>query len=413
MNIYCKYDALVPLKDLKPHPKNRNKHPDEQIDRLAKLYEYHGVRHPIIVSKLSGYIVVGHGRKAAALKAGLKEFPVVYQDFADETAEYAFIQSDNAIASWSELDLSAINSDIIDLGPDFDLDMLGIRDFVLEPIEKLDPQCDEDEVPDVLPEPKVVLGDLFILGKHRLLCGDSTAITDVERLMDGKKADMVFTDPPYNTGMSSKPNRGSTRLSHMFDDDFSDDEWQNLLASLSSNYWIITKDSAVAYISLDWRRSHELVPVVKSAGFKFSNLIVWDKMVHGLGSDYKYTHEFIHVFKKGKPDINSHQGDQEYQDVWHIQRKIGKDEDHATKKPIELIERSLRHASQIGNIVADLFGGSGSTLIACEKTDRQCFMMELDPHYCGVILDRWQKFTGKKAIREDGKSWDDLKAEHG
>jgi DNA modification methylase len=401
---------MVSVKDLKPNPLNRNSHPKDQIERLAKILEYQGWRYPIKVSKRSGLITSGHGRLEAAKLLKLKEVPVSFQDYADEAQEYADTVSDNSIASWSELDLSGINSDIVDLGPDFDLDLLGIKDFVLEPIEKLEPQCDEDEVPDALPEPKVVKGEVYILGKHRLMCGDSTAITDVERLMDGKKADMVFTDPPYNTGMSAKTNSGSTWLSHMFDDDYSDDEWQNLLTSLSSNYWIITKDSAVAYISLDWRRSHELVPVVKSAGFKFSNLIVWDKMVHGLGSDYKYTHEFIHVFKKGKPDINSHQGDQEYQDVWHIQRKMGKDEDHATKKPIELIERSLRHASQIGNLVADLFGGSGSTLIACEKTDRQCFMMELDPHYCGVILDRWQKFTGKKAHREDGVAWDEIKA---
>jgi len=136
MNIYCKYDDLVSPIALKEHPKNRNKHPKEQIDRLAKLYDYHGIRHPIIVSKLSGYIVAGHGRREAAIKAKFKEMPVVYQDFDSEDAEYAFIQADNAIALWAELDLSGINADIADLGPDFDIDLLGIKDFTIDPADK-------------------------------------------------------------------------------------------------------------------------------------------------------------------------------------------------------------------------------------------------------------------------------------
>ena len=134
MNIYCKYDDLVSPIALKEHPKNRNKHSKEQIDRLAKLYDYHGIRHPIIVSKLSGYIVAGHGRREAAIKAKVKEMPVVYQDFDSEEAEYAFIQADNAIALWAELDLSGINADIADLGPDFDIDLLGIKNFEIDPL---------------------------------------------------------------------------------------------------------------------------------------------------------------------------------------------------------------------------------------------------------------------------------------
>ena len=154
------------------------------------------------------------------------------------------------------------------------------------------------------------------------------------------------------------------------------------------------------FICLDWRRSHELVPHIKER-WKFSNLIIWDKIVHGLGSDYKYTHEFIHVCKKGKPKAaTNREGDREYQDVWRIQRKIGKDEDHATKKPIELCERGIRHGSKYKDKVLDLFGGSGSTLIASEKNNRYCYMMELDPKYCDVIIKRWQGFTGKEAILE-------------
>lgn len=139
---HCKYDELVDPKSLKDNPKNRNKHGSDQIERLAKLYEYHGVRHPIIVSQRSGFIVAGHGRKLAAIRAGVDQMPVVYQNFDSDEAEYAFIQSDNAIALWSELDLSGINSDLPDLGPDFDLDVLGIKDFVLEPADKEFPDLD-------------------------------------------------------------------------------------------------------------------------------------------------------------------------------------------------------------------------------------------------------------------------------
>lgn len=148
IKIHCKFDELVNPSKLKNHPKNRNKHGQDQIDRLAELYKYHGIRHPIIVSKLSGFIVAGHGRKLAAIRAGIKEMPVVYQDFESSEAEYAFIQSDNAIALWAELDFSGINSDIGDLGPDFNIDMLGIKDFALDISEKgFDPTSDSsDEV---------------------------------------------------------------------------------------------------------------------------------------------------------------------------------------------------------------------------------------------------------------------------
>ena len=207
INIYCKYDELVNPKSLKNHPKNRNKHGQDQIDRLAELYQYHGIRHPIIVSKLSGCIVAGHGRKLAALRAGIKEMPVVYQDFESSEAEYAFIQADNAIALWAELDLSAINTDLADLGPDFNIDMLGIRDFKLDLNEEVEGHSDPDEVPEDVPT-KAKLGDLYLLGNHRLLCGDSTDLATVERLMNGEKADMVFTSPPYNIGKNGFEEQG-------------------------------------------------------------------------------------------------------------------------------------------------------------------------------------------------------------
>jgi DNA modification methylase len=186
----------------------------------------------------------------------------------------------------------------------------------------------------------------------------------------------------------------------MFNDSYTNDEWQDFMSSFVSSYWSLMKDNSIAYICLDWRRNHELIPHIKSSGFHRSNIIVWDKIVHGLGSDYKYTYELINVCKKGKPKLNTHQGDREYSDVWHIQRVMGKNDDHATAKPIELVERAIRHASNKDDVITDLFGGSGSTLIACEKLKRKCFMMELDPKYCDVIIKRYENYSGKKAVRE-------------
>jgi DNA modification methylase len=196
--------------------------------------------------------------------------------------------------------------------------------------------------------------------------------------------------------MTAKNSKDSTRLNHFFNDSYSDEEWLAFMKAFIASYFFIMKNDSVAYICLDWRRNHELIPNIKDV-FHLSNIIIWDKVVHGLGSDYKYTYEVINVCKKGKPTLDTHQGDREYSDVWHIQRKMGKDDDHATKKPLEIVERALRHASKNNDIVVDLFGGSGSTLIACEQTNRICYMMELDEKYCDVIIKRYETLTGNKA----------------
>ena len=198
---HCKYDELVEPKKLVPHSHNRNKHPSDQLKRLAKILEYQGWRYAVKVSKQTGMVTTGHGRMEAAkiLKCAV---PVVYQEYDDTEQEYADVQSDNAIASWAELDLSGVNEDLADLGP-FDIDLLGIENFTVEAADKYNDEK-EDSVPDVPEEPKTQLGDLYLLGDHRLYCGDSTDKECVDYLMNGEKADMVFTDPPY--GISYEEN---------------------------------------------------------------------------------------------------------------------------------------------------------------------------------------------------------------
>ncbi len=383
------------------------------------------------------WILDGHHRKYA-LEALEKEghkipdkFSCNMVDCTDKNdANYVLLSHASSHAKMDELGLSEFihvnEMDFDELKATMEIPGVDFDRMQAENIDVIEPQCEDDEIPELKVEATTKPGDIWVLGKHRLICGDSTDIDCIDKLMVGERADMVFTDPPYNTGMTSesqkgsgglwkgnkkgKKSGGSARLSHMFDDAYSEEDWQSFMASFMASFWIVMKDDSVAYICLDWRRNHELIPHILDSGFKRSNLIVWDKMVHGLGSDYKYTHEFINVCKKGNPVLSTHQGeDREYSDVWHIQRKMGKDEDHATKKPIELVDRAIRHASKINDLVVDLFGGSGSTLIACEKTNRKCYMSELNPAYCDVIIKRWEKFTGKKAIHEESQqTFDEL-----
>lgn len=404
--------------DLIPYVNNSRTHDEKQVSQIAASIKEFGFTNPILIDEENS-IIAGHGRLMAANKLKLSKVPTITLSGLTDAQKRAYVIADNRLALNAGWDDELLKNELQILNEnDFDLDVLGFEEDELAAIladdDPVDGLTDEDDVPEVPEEPVTQLGDIWLLGEHRLMCGDSTDQGSVALLMNGVLADMVFTDPPYNTGMTAQTQSGSGGLwkgnnkkdggrpwlSHMFNDAYTDEEWFEFLQGFCKSYDVFTKKDCFLFICLDWRRSHELVPHIKER-WKFSNLIIWDKIVHGLGSDYKYTHEFIHVCKKGKPKAaTNREGDREYQDVWRIQRKIGKDEDHATKKPIELCERGIRHGSKYKDKVLDLFGGSGSTLIASEKNNRYCYMMELDPKYCDVIIKRWQGFTGKEAILE-------------
>ena len=392
------------------------------------------------MSNLSGHIVAGHGRREAGIRAKIKEFPVVFQDFKDEVAEYAFIQADNAIALWAELDLSGINSDIGDLGPDFDLDLLGIKNFTLDASDKLEPGCDEDEVPESKPEPKVVRGEVYILGNHRLMCGDSTSITDVERLMDGKKAELCFTSPPY--GQQRDYGEAKEKVQ----------DWVQLMQDVFSI--IPVTDSAQVLVNLglihregEWVAYWEpWIEIMQKANWKRFGWYVWDQGP-GLPGDWNGrlapAFEFIFHFCKTPKKPNKTKECKWAGEENHGSGLRGKDGSvtgysHAGKSvqthkipdsvirvsrhkargievahpavfSVELVEELVSAYSKKNDIVFEPFAGSGTSAIGCEKQDRFSFMMELDPVYCGIILDRWQKFTGKKAHRDDGVAWDEIR----
>ncbi len=404
--IKCSYVKMVPLDELSPHPKNPNQHTKEQIERLAKIIEYQGFRNPVKVSTASGYITAGHGRLEAAKLLGMKEVPVDYQHYEDEAQEYADLVADNAIAEWSSLDLSSINTDIGDLGPDFDVEFLGLMNFEVVAADKFDEEA-QDEVPEPPKEPKTVLGDLYEFGNHRLLCGDSTSIDAVEKLMDGKKADMVFTDPPYNIASESK-NHAKDVSKAM--NDLANAEWDKEfeIEPALSTIMTVCADSVTIYV---WT-SHFLIQKIwdqLNTWCDFTNYCVWEKpnpMPSLSKRHWTWSTELcVYATRGSKRKVNFPDGEHA-SNVWNFVKKS--DGTHPTQKPVELCEHPIKFSSDPNQNILDVFGGSGSTLIACEKTNRSCFMMELDPKYCDVIVSRWCKVTGQTKVKRNGveMEWD-------
>jgi DNA modification methylase len=413
MKIRCLFDEMVAVKSLKPHPQNRNKHPAEQITRLAEILEYQGWRYPIKVSKLSGFITSGHGRLEAAKKAGLKEVPVNFQDYDTQEQEYADLTADNAIALWAEIDFAAINADLPDLGPDFNIDMLGLKDFILEPADKLEPGCDPDDIPEKV-EPKTKLGDVYVLGKHRLLCGDSCNLADVERLMDGEKADLWIADPPfgvsYMDSLNAK-NRGrdlNQSGKEIKSDTKSVEELKPFWRDAASTAWAVTTEEASNY----WcacqgsdKMMMMMMMMMDEAGWNIRHELIWVKQQFVLGrSDYHYRHEPI-IYGWKKKGTHVWHGDRKQDSVFEIDRPH-KSDLHPTTKPVELFSKFIENSTSRGQKVFESFAGSGTTMIACEMLGRSSFNMELDPHYCDVIVARWEKFTGKKAVLKQHETAD-------
>jgi len=379
MEIRCNYDVLVLPKELAPHPKNRNKHSKDQIERLAKILEYQGWRYPVKVSKLSGYITSGHGRVLAAKKLKT-QVPVNYQDYDDDDQEYADVQSDNAIASWSDLDLEKISADVDSLVDGFDVDLLGIKDFELTPDDKYADK-DADSVPEDV-EPVVKLGQIWKLGEHRLMCGDATK--DVDSLLDGAKIDMVYTDPPYGMNLDTDYSKikgsskaiisgGGRKYEPVTGDGDDYDPAPNFLINCKemflwgADYYHNKLPPSGSWLVWDKRGSEEADKII-GASFE----LCWSKN--------KHKKEVARIKWMGA-----------------FGQKEARERVHPTQKPVNLAEWFLTRWGKDTKTVADLYGGSGSSLIACEKTNRKCYMMEIEPKYCDVIIARWQDFTGQTA----------------
>jgi DNA modification methylase len=392
-----------------PYARNARKIPQQAIDKVAASIQEFGFRQPIVVDK-QGVIVAGHTRLLAAQKLGLEQVPVHIASELSPTQIKAYRLADNRLALEASFDNDLLALELAELRlDDFALELTGFDPDELATMEALgnstdEGLTDEDEVPPTPETPVTAEGDLWTLGNHRLLCGDSTNLTHVQRLMNGQEADLVVTDPPYNVAYEGKTKEALT----IKNDRLGDGAFFDFLFQVYTNLYTILKDGAGIYVfhadteGLNFRRA------LIESGFKLAQCCVWVKQAMVMGrQDYHWQHE--PVLYGWKPTGPHHwYADRKQTTIWKFDRPMRNGE-HPTMKPLALVEYPILNSSRQGDVVVDLFGGSGSTLLACEKNARLCRTMELDPKYSDVILQRWTNFTGKDPVRQDGARWSMLK----
>jgi len=377
---------LAEISNIKPYENNPRKLSEQAIEKVAMSLKEYGFRQPIVVDK-DMVIVAGHTRYRASKKLGLKQVPISVIDNLSEEQINAYRIADNRTAEESEWDNELLKMEIKELeAKDFKLDLLGFNDEQLNDIlfEEKQGLTDEDEVPETPEQPISKLGDIWKLGNHRVMCGDSTFIDNIDLLTKKEKIDMVFTDPPYNIDYQGVKDKRKIKNDKMDDESFVDFLTSSLLGC------------ETMYICCSWQYAHLFREALIKIARKPKAMIIWDKVNPAQHLDkYFKQHEIIYYYGDfgGQKTLRG--------DVWNLKRK--KNTLHPTMKPVELITMALTDQKD-KKTVYDGFLGSGSTLIACEKLDRICYGMELDPKYCDVIVKRWENFTGKKAELENGQN---------
>jgi len=389
---------LWPLDRLLPYAANARTHDDAQIAQIAASIAAFGFNAPCLIDD-RGVLIAGHGRLLGARKLGLTEVPVICLGHLTEAQARAYRIADNRIAENSKWDEAMLAAEVARLQEEnVDLSLLGFGEDEIDDLLNLEDgnegNTDDDAVPEAPVEPKTKSGDVYVLGNHRLLCGDSTVLANVEKVLDGALADMVFTDPPYNVdyGNAAKDKmRGNDRK--IMNDNLGDG-FEAFLYDACVN--MVTVCKGAIYVCMSSSELHTLQKAFVAAGGKWSTFVIWAKNTFTLGrSDYQRQYEpILYGWKQGTDHFWC--GARDQGDVWFV-NKPTKNDLHPTMKPVELVERAIRNSSKSRDIVLDCFGGSGSTLIACEKAGRQARLIELDPKYCDVIVQRWEEFTGKKA----------------
>jgi DNA modification methylase len=398
-----------PVAKLIPYARNARTHSGEQVAQIAASIAEFGFTNPILVGA-DGVIVAGHGRLAAAQKLAMELVPVVVLEHLSPTQRRALVIADNRIAENAGWDQTMLRVEMEALQlDDFDMSLTG---FDADALAELmaggsgddSGNTDDDTVPEVQETPISRTGDVWLLGPHRLLCGDSTLAESYAQLLQGEEVDMVFTDPPYNVNYANTAKdkmRGKSRA--ILNDNLGDGFYDFLLAALTPT---VSNCRGAIYVAMSSSELDVLQSAFREAGGKWSTFVIWAKNTFTMGrSDYQRQYEPILY---GWPEGGKHHwcGDRDQSDVWQI-KKPHKNDLHPTMKPVELVERAIRNSSRPGNLVMDPFGGSGTTLIAAEKTGRIARLIELDPKYVDVIVRRWQDWTGKQATREsDGVAFD-------
>ena len=371
---YISVDKLI------PYANNSRTHSDAQVAQIAASIKEFGWTNPILIDGANG-IIAGHGRLLAARKLGYTEVPTIELKDMTEAQKKAYVIADNKLALNADWDTNILGLELNalkDVG--FDLDILGFDDkelgILLEP-EQVEGLTDEDDVPPPPEEPKTKLGDIYQLGNHRLMCGDSTSIDAVNALLDGEKIDLVFTDPPYNVAFNGRSGKHDV----IKNDDLSEKEFDNFIGDVCNTIKEISPKAY--YIWCNWKFYAAL-----QGRLEYTACIVWAKNVFGMGRGYRHQHEFC-LFNGAVDEVVKNESD-----LWSINKDANYV--HPTQKPVALSVRAFGNHIKLLNVL-DLFGGSGSTLIGAQQTGRIAFIMELDPKYCDVIVKRWEDFTGKKA----------------
>ena len=395
-DVYCSHSEMLPIESVIPNPRNPNTHPESQIELLAKIISAQGWRAPITISTRSGFIVRGHGRLLAARKLGLAEVPVDRQDYSNDAAEWADLIADNRLSELSKIDVPLLKDLIQEIEPG----MFELTAYTMDEIDAMldgaqdvvEDTFDTDKALKEIDEPVSRLGDVYSLGNHRLMCGDSTVLSEVECLLGGGKSDMLLTDPPYNVDYV-----GKTKDALTIQNDKKDDSgFRQFLTDAFVNATAVMKPGAVFYIWHADSEGYNFRAACKDAGWQVRQCLIWNKNSLVMGrQDYHWKHEpCLYGWKEGASHLWA--SDRKQTTVLNFDRPQRNGE-HPTMKPLALLAYQITNNTKGEDLVLDLFGGSGSTLIACEQLGRKCCMMELDPKYCDVIVKRWEELTGGKA----------------
>lgn len=382
----------VSLELLKPYENNAKIHSETQVKQIADSISEFGFLNPCLIDK-DFNIIAGHGRVMAAKKLGMETVPCIFVEGLTEAQRRAYILADNRLTELGEWDFDKVQLELRELADmNFDVELTG---FELEDYEEPKEIIEDDFSEDV--EPITKLGDIWQLGRHRLICGDSTDANVIGELMGDNRADLYLTDPPYNVDYTDGHDVERKILNDHFDSDEECGEqlWRPAFA-IAREY---SKDSCSMYCFMPQGGTHMMMMMMMSqAGWQVKHELIWEKQSIVLNrADYNYQHEPIMY---GWNKTHKFYGGGKYKNtsIWKFDRPT-KSKEHPTMKPVELLGEILLNATQQGDVVLDTFGGSGSTLIACEQLDRTCFTCELDPHYCDVIVNRWENLTGEKAVR--------------
>ena len=418
------------ITSLKPYAANARTHSKKQVKQIAASITRFGFTNPVLISD-DGEIIAGHGRVEAAKSLGWKAVPTLALSHLSATERSAYVVADNKLAlnaGWDRDILAIELQALIDF--DFDVELTGFSlaeiDLVLDEASDADPagsDAEEDQVTFATGKPVSRHGDLWILGRHKLLCGDARSSIDFEALLGGERADLVFTDPPYNVKIDGNVCGLGTVKHREFafaSGEMSENQFTEFLTATLKNASSVMRDGAIAFVCMDWRHMGELLAAGKACFTELKNLVVWNKSNGGMGAFYRSKHELVFVFKQGTAEHTNSFGLGEtgrYRtNVWDYSgiSSIGANRSeelamHPTVKPVALIADAIRDCSRRGEIVLDCFGGSGSTLIAAEKTGRNARLIEYDALYCDTIIRRWEKLTGKRAaLTVTNETFEDL-----